>query len=217
MPSRSTVDFSTLLARELGATGIELSAPCQAQLAEHYRLLVRWSRSVRLVGSLDPGTVVRRHVLESLALVPWVHERRGSLLDIGSGNGYPAIPIRVALPALRVAMMEPTVRKSLFLETVIAELELKDASVIRSRVDRPADLLRHGRWDCITMRAVAAIPVVMQAAPSVLRSRGRLLFLVGEAGRREVAQSMQPPLRLLFESRLEGTEGSYVVVVERVA
>lgn len=206
--------FDAALAAELESAALTVTERCREQLAEHYRLLERWSRSVRLVGSLAPEIVIRRHIMESLALVPWIHEPKGALLDIGSGNGYPAIPIQCALPELRVSMMEPTLRKSLFLEEVIHRLGLREAAVIRSRVDRPADLARHGKWDCLTMRAVAAIPLVMQGAPAALRPRGRLLFLVGEAGRREVEAGLEPHFRLQSASRLPGADGSYLVVAQ---
>lgn len=205
--------FLSLLVEEARSLGIDLQDKAVDALKSHYLMLVRWSRSVRLVGDLSPQTVVRRHALESLSLLPWIHEKQGSLLDIGSGNGYPAIPLKCALPDIRVAMMEPALRKSLFLEHVIANLGLADTSVIRGRVDRPADLARHGRWDCISMRAVAAIPVVMAGATSALRPRGRLLLLVGDAGRKDIASALGQQLELLAESRFAGTDGSYIVVV----
>ena len=202
-----------LLRTELAAGGPELDDKALGRLVDHARLLVKWNRAVRLVGSTDTATLARRHILESLALLPYIHEPRGSLLDIGSGNGYPAIPLKCALPDLRVALMEPTMRKAVFLRTVISDLGLTDAEVFRARVDRPGDLSRHGRWDCITMRAVAAIPAVMTGATSALRPSGRLLFMVGDAGRDQVLKLMRDPLALLGESRLPGTRGSHLVVI----
>jgi len=203
----------TLLQGELAAANLSLGEEAIARLYDHVRLLVKWNKAVRLVGSTDAGTLVSRHIMESLALIPFIHEPRGSLLDIGSGNGYPAIPLKCALPDLRLAMMEPTMRKSVFLRTVIADLGLTDAEVIRDRVDRPADLARHGRWDCITMRAVAAIPAVMGGAQQALRPGGRLLFMVGEEGRDQILRALTADLTVFGDARFPGRRASHVVVV----
>ena len=135
------------------------------------------------------------------------------LLDIGSGNGFPAIPVKCALPDLRLLMMEPTMRKAAFLKTVLAKTHLDDASVVRDRVDRAQDLARHGRFDCITMRAVAAIGPVLGGAPQCLRPAGRLLFLLGERGAEEVASRVRAPLELIQRYRIPERRASYIVVV----
>ena len=208
-----TQEFRSLLEAEVRKAELNLGAAAMDRIEAHYRLLVKWNRAVRLVGDLDPATLVRRHVLESLALLPYLQERRGSLLDIGSGNGYPAIPLKCVLDELRVGMMEPTERKSIFLATVVRELGLTDCDVIRARVDRPKDLSRLGRWDCITIRAVAALPAVMMGGGSALRPGGRILFMVGEAGRQGILQHLAPPLELIASNQLPNSRASYIVVV----
>ncbi|HET6374355.1 MAG TPA: 16S rRNA (guanine(527)-N(7))-methyltransferase RsmG, partial [Candidatus Polarisedimenticolia bacterium] len=171
-----------------------------------------WNRAVRLVGDPSPDIVIRRHILESLALLPFIKETRGSLLDIGSGNGYPAIPLKCALPDLRLTMLEPTLRKSLFLEQVIRELGLSDATVIRGRIDRPRDLTRLGRWDQISMRGVAVVHTVLAAAASSLRGGGRLLLMLGASGTTGVRGHVMPPLEVLAEQRIASSGGGLLVV-----
>ena len=210
MPSQ---EFRQLLEAETQKAGLSLPRAGLDRIAAHYRLLAKWNRAVRLVADPDPLTVVRRHVLESLALLPFIEERRGSLLDIGSGNGFPAIPIKCVLDELRLCMMEPTLRKSVFLSTVARELELRDCDVVRSRVDRPQDVGRLGRWDCITMRAVAAIPTVMAGGASALRPGGRILFMVGEAGRAEVLRRLVEPLELIACAQMSSLRSGYVVAI----
>ena len=208
-----TREFRSLLETEAHKAGMALPRAGLDSIEAHYRLLVKWSRAVRLVGDLDPLAVVRRHVLESLALLPYIQERRGSLLDIGSGNGFPAIPLKCMLPDLRLGMMEPTLRKSLFLSTVVQELGLADCEVIRARVDRPQDLARMGRWDCITMRAVAVIPAVMAGGAPALRPGGRILFMVGEAGRVEILRHLKHPLELIASNQMPSSRAAYIVAV----
>jgi 16S rRNA (guanine527-N7)-methyltransferase len=205
-------EFRSLLAAEAAGAGFELSNECFDRLAEHYHLLVKWNRAVRLIGGTEPAVVIHRHILESLRLLPFLGEPRGSLLDIGSGNGFPAVPLKCALPDLRVGLVEPTIRKSAFLSTVIGALKLGDAEVIRGRVDKPRDLSRLGRWDCISMRGVAAIPAVLAGGLAALRPGGRLLFMVGEAGRAEILRRIEAPLEVAAIQQLPGSRGSYIVV-----
>lgn len=205
--------IQSLLQDELTQAQLELPEGGVERLLLHARLLVKWNKAVRLVGSTDAETLVRRHIMESLALLPFIHEPRGGLLDIGSGNGFPAIPLKCARPDMRLTMMEPTMRKAVFLRTVVADLRLTDTEVLRDRVDRPADLGRHGRWDCITMRAVAAIPSIMAGAPAALRPGGRLLFMVGREGREQVLRGLRGNLMVLADTLLPGTRASHLVVV----
>lgn len=206
------IPFRELLAAEASAAGLRLDPLSLDKLAEHYRLLAKWNRAVRLIGTTEPETVIRRHILESLRLIPFIHEPCGALLDIGSGNGFPAIPLKCALPSLRIGMLEPTLRKGSFLSAVAAALDLSDTEVIRGRVDRARDLSRLGRWDCISMRAVAAIPAVLAGAPEALRPGGRLLFMVGQAGRQEILERIAAPLELVAIQQLPGSHSSYIVV-----
>ncbi|MFQ5701031.1 MAG: 16S rRNA (guanine(527)-N(7))-methyltransferase RsmG [Acidobacteriota bacterium] len=205
--------FRSLLEEELAGAGIAVSSGCLERLAAHFRLLERWNRSVRLVGSTEASVVARRHMVESLLLLPFIAEPAGSLLDIGSGNGFPAVALKCALPALRLVMMEPTARKAAFLQVLLAELDLSHATVVRDRVDRASDLARHGRFDCITMRAVAAIRPVLDGAVAALRPAGRLIFLVGESGADLIAEYLRPPLELLERRLIPGRRASYIVVV----
>ncbi len=211
--SQAREAFRPLLEAEARQAGLNLAESCLDRLEAHYKLLIKWNRAVRLLGDTNPDIVVRRHVLESLLLLPFIHEPRGALLDVGSGNGFPAIPLKCALDDLRLGMVEPTRRKSLFLSAIISELRLAETEVHRMRVDRPRDLTRLGKWDCITMRAVAAIPAVVEGAPAALREGGRVLLLVGEAGRAEALARVSAPLEVVAEERLPGKKSSYLLVI----
>lgn len=208
-------EFRSLLEAETAQAGLHLEAAQIDGIAAHYQLICKWNRAVRLIGDTDPARAIGRHILESLQLIPLIPDKRGSLLDIGSGNGYPAIPVKCALPMLRVGMLEPTIRKGVFLRAVVAELGLSDCEVIRGRVDAPGDLARLGRWDCITMRAVAAIPAVLKGGGAVLRAGGRILLMVGESGRDLAVRSIEAPLALIGVERPSMDRASYIVVAGR--
>ena len=212
-PERAGELFRSILKAEVSAGDLSFSEDCLEKLARHYDLLVKWNPAVRLVGSTDPRIVARRHTLESLVLASHVPRPDGTLLDIGSGNGFPAIPLKCALPSLAVTMMEPMLKKSVFLETAVSEMGLTGTRVLRERADSAGDLTRHGRWNAITMRAVAVVPLVMTTAPETLAPGGRLLFMVGQAGLDQVRSLTLPPLRVVAVVPLPRRSASWLVSV----
>jgi 16S rRNA (guanine527-N7)-methyltransferase len=101
-------------------------------LAAYLELLGRWDSAVDLVGDIDEDELLTGHVLESLAALPWVGAT-GTLLDIGSGNGFPAVPLLLGRPGMRGVLLEPRERRWAFLREVVRELGLP-AEVMRERV-----------------------------------------------------------------------------------
>lgn len=211
--TRHTVPYRSLLEAEAGRSGLSLSPQCLDRLTTHYRLLSKWNAAVRLTGNPDPQVVVGRHISDSLALVPHLHDPRGTLLDIGSGNGFPGVVLKCVCPDLRLTMLEPTIRKSVFLSEVISELGLTEARVLRARVDRRPDLIRLGHWDQITLRAVAAITTLVASGADVLNPGGRILLLVGDARRAEAIRSLRPPLELLSDIKRPAMRSSYILSI----
>lgn len=212
-PERAGELFRSILRAEVSASELSFSEDCLEKLARHYELLVKWNPAVRLVGSTDPRIVARRHTLESLVLTSHVPRPDGTLLDIGSGNGFPAIPLKCALPSLQITMMEPLLKKSIFLERAILELDLYGIRAVRKRIDTASDLSRLGQWDAITMRAVAVFPIVMATAVETLKPGGRILFMLGQAGLDEVRSLAVPPLRIFETVPLPRRNASWLVSV----
>jgi len=135
-------------APRLVGAGVE---PAVAErLAAFLELLARWQRSTNLVGAVTPARLVSEHVAESLAALPLL-PASGSLLDVGSGNGFPVLPLLLARSGLRGTLLEPRERRWAFLKEAVRELGV-DAAVRRERVEAHAG----GPYDAITVRAVAA-------------------------------------------------------------
>jgi 16S rRNA (guanine(527)-N(7))-methyltransferase RsmG len=137
--------------------------------ALYLQLLARWEGAVDLVGRVDADILLREHLLESLAGAAYAGER-GALIDVGSGNGFPAIPLLLARPGLCGVMLEPRERRWVFLREVVRELRL-DAEVRRERIDRH----RGGGYDVMSVRALGADVWAGEAA-RLLGAEGTLLW-----------------------------------------
>ena len=95
----------------------DLAEPARTALADHLRLLLAWNTAINLTAIRDPTEAVRRHVLDSLTAVPILRERGiDALVDLGSGGGFPGLPLAAVLPARRALLVESVAKKARFLE-----------------------------------------------------------------------------------------------------
>jgi 16S rRNA (guanine527-N7)-methyltransferase len=118
------VEAAQLKKIEEGAAemGIRLGPEQLKLLGRHVDLMLKWNKSVNLTAISDPDEVAEKHVLDSLAVVPVLPS--GSLLDAGTGAGFPGIPAAIARPDLEVALVDSVQKKVAFLKTALAELRL---------------------------------------------------------------------------------------------
>lgn len=141
--------------------------------------------------SLD--AIEQRHFSESLALAEVLEERELLLspaLDIGSGAGFPGLPIKIARPDLRLTLLESNEKKAAFLERVIAELSLEGASVVTARAEEAGRLLEHrAAYTLVLARAVAPLRVLAELALPFLAIGGVLAAPKGSAAPREVREA----------------------------
>ena len=140
-----------------------------AKLDAFEALLRRWNTRYNLVSRFDAARLRERHVLDSMALLPWWS---GTLADIGSGAGFPGVPLAIARPDARVALIERSERKGIFLRQAAIDLELGNVEVViadASRYRPPA------LFDTIAVRAVAKPAVAWDLARRLLGADGRVL------------------------------------------
>jgi 16S rRNA (guanine(527)-N(7))-methyltransferase RsmG len=149
--------------------GAGVSALLAESLAAYLVLLGRWESAVDLIGRVDPQTLLRDHVLESLAALEHIPEH-GTLLDVGTGNGFPAVPLLLARPGVRGVLLEPRERRWVFLREVLRELGV-GAEVRRERLAQHAG----ADYDVMTVRALGA-PVWAGEAVDRLGAGGLLLW-----------------------------------------
>lgn len=162
----------------LAALGVELRPAARAAIEGHARLLLAWTDAINLTAIRDPATVALAHVVDSLAAVPILREHRvDRFIDLGSGGGYPGLPIAAALPAARALLLEPIHKKARFLSTVASAVGL-DASVEAAPVRAEAlaaDGRHRGRWPAVTARAVAGLGELVELAFPLLVPGGILV------------------------------------------
>ncbi len=149
-------------------------------LFAHYRELRRWSPALSLVGPAAAADVVERHYAESLEGVPLIPAEARTLVDVGSGAGFPGLVLAAALPALEVTLVEPRERRWAFLLAACRRAALP-CRCLDARVEDPLPPGFPERIDVVTVRALKLSPDLLGALGGRLTGRGRILVWVGEA------------------------------------
>ena len=164
---------------ETGLVALALDSAIAEPLSAYLELLLRWNRAYNLTAVRDPVEMVDKHLLDSLAMHPYVDEiaaTGGALADLGTGAGLPGIPLAIAKPGLRVTLVESNGKKARFMREVVRKLGLRDVEVAESRIEA-LDL--PGRFDAITARALASLPLILELGGHLLKPDGRLLAMKG--------------------------------------
>lgn len=171
------VEYAAALDHGLAVLGLPLAPEIRAAIDDHVRLLLAWNQAVNLTAIRDPVGVARGHVLDSLAALPLVRALgAGRLLDLGSGGGYPGLPLAVATP-LEALLVDSVGKKARFLHTVTAALGVADRVRVTSfRAEAlAADPAHRGRWPLVTARAVAGLDELVELAWPLLTAGGHLV------------------------------------------
>ena len=156
----------------------DLPAEAWAAIDDHVRMLLAWNVAINLSGIRAPDLIARDHVLDSLTALPLL--RRAGIaefVDLGSGGGYPGLPLAIALPARRALLVESIGKKARFLDVAITALGLADrVSVAAARAESIAAEPRHrGRWPAVVSRAVADLTELSELALPLLAAGGLLV------------------------------------------
>ncbi len=209
------MSFRDLLIQGAEQRGVALSPECADKMEIHYRLLVHWNRVVLLTSVEGEEEILQRHFLESLEVAE-VLPRAGRLVDVGSGNGFPAMPLLLHRPSLAGILLEPAVRKRAFLKEVLRETGLEDqVKVLKKRIERPEDLEPLAPIDVLTVRAVARVKILLRGAAGGLSPGGQALLFVGEEDMALIRKKCPEGLKLDREIALSGRDASFVAVVKR--
>jgi 16S rRNA (guanine527-N7)-methyltransferase len=219
MPSR--------LASAARDLGIELDEIALKRFDEYRDRLVEAAQQFNLTTVRDPEAIEVRHFLESLAFGRLL-ESEGllqdgtTMLDIGSGAGFPGLPLQIAYPKLQVTLLESLTKRCVFLQQVVDSLGLTQTGVLDGRAEEfGRDIAYRERFELVVARAVAPMPVLVEYALPYLRVGGHLAATKGSATLRELDESA-PALRELggeHEKTLrfappEGVEQSIILIVK---
>lgn len=208
------------------AFGLELSSSQLNAFEIYWRELSQWNARVNLTAIVDRDQVFIKHFLDSLSIAPLlgVLQTSPSLVDIGSGAGLPGLALKIALPLLRVTLVDATRKKVDFLRHMIAELDLQNVSAIQARAEDLAhDPAHREQYDFAVARAVADLAVLLEYALPFVQIGGVFIAQKGIQVEDEIRraspalESLGGQLRESVPVQLPGLEPRHLVVVDKVA
>jgi len=166
--------------------GIDLDERAMEAFELYLRELLKWSRKVNLTAIRSERGVILKHYLDSLSVYPYL-SRPSSILDIGSGAGFPGIPLRIIQPAFEVTLLDSTRKKVDFQRHIIRSLGLKGTEAIHGRA-QDNGILREfeGRFDTVLSRAFSNLQTFLMLAFPFLKVGGTAISMKGEMDRVDI-------------------------------
>ena len=208
-------DFRTRLSKRAKKAGVFLPDDLNAQLASYYELLDRWNRKINLTALDNPDEAIDRLLLEPIMAARQLPSTVSSLMDVGSGGGSPAIPIKLSLAGTALTMVEAKARKSAFLREAVRTLRLDRTTVETARYE---ELLAkpelHEAFDALSLRAVRVEVRTLFTLQAFVKRGGLLLLFRGPSG--PDVPDIVPPLRWVTTVPLLETLQSRVTVLQKV-
>ncbi len=183
-------------------------------------MLQETNEHMNLTAITDDAGILEKHFLDSLLSVKYCRYE-GSLCDVGSGAGFPGIPLKIVFPDLAVTLLEPKQKRCRFLEAVIEALGLKGIEVIAQRAEDHAKERRE-YYDIVTARAVSGLNILSELCVPLLKVGGKFVILKGSKGAEEIAFSdstlyhLGVDLREVHEDRLPSGDKRLIAIGTKI-
>ena len=177
---------------DLARLGFEIEPDALARLAAYLDLLLETNKKFNLTSIRDSDDAWRRHVIDSLTLLPWLDElgAGSTLIDVGSGGGLPGVPLAVVRPDLHITLLDATAKKARFLEQCLHDLPLAGVSVVTGRAESVGrDPAHRERYDVAVCRAIGPMRELLEYTLPLVRVGGRLLAMKGPRAEQELEVS----------------------------
>jgi len=213
-----------------GKLGIKLTTRQVKQFELYYQELIEWNKKINLTAITDYSSVQVKHFLDSLTITLALSEEEVArpdfkIVDIGTGAGFPGVPLRILFPQPRLVLLEPTTKKTVFLHHIIRKLDLQSVEVLNSRAEEAAHLPAYReQFDLVLSRAVALLPTLVELALPFCRIGGR--FIAQKKG--EIDQEITGAKKAIavLGGRLdqtkkieldEFTDARYLVIIDKIS
>ncbi|MBC8161549.1 MAG: 16S rRNA (guanine(527)-N(7))-methyltransferase RsmG [Roseiflexaceae bacterium] len=213
-----------ILITTLHSWNIELNATQIEQFAQYAAELRSWNEQLNLTTITDREGIAVRHFLDSLRVAQSWGAVPGQLIDVGTGAGFPGLPLKILYPEIRLTLVESIEKKASFLRHVATELGFDDVEVVVGRAEALGrDPLRRERYDLAVARAVAELRVLAEYCLPLVRVGGRFIAPKGGNVSQEAEQAraglakLGGSLHAVEPVELPGIEPRTLVVIDKIA
>ncbi len=162
---------------------LKLSVPIRQKLIDYVLLLYKWNKTYNLTSIRNPEEIMTRHILDSLAIVPYIHGKR--ILDVGTGAGLPGIPLALALPKKQFVLLDSNNKKVRFLTQAKLLLKINNVAIVQERVEK---YFPEQKFDSIITRAFSSLRNILKKIKQLYNPGAYLLAMKGKYPEQELQE-----------------------------
>ena len=174
---------------------IVLTKKQEEQFESYFNKLVEYNKHTNLTTITERKEVYYKHFYDSLTLLPFIKNENASLCDMGSGAGFPSIPLKIIYPSLKITIIDSANKRVTFLKQLVELLKLEDVTISHSRVEEYG-LKNQEKFDIVTARALGNFTLISEMALPMLKVGGTFLVMKGSRGKEELNEA-QNALKIL--------------------
>ncbi|MDY0208558.1 MAG: 16S rRNA (guanine(527)-N(7))-methyltransferase RsmG [Bacilli bacterium] len=185
---------------------------------QYYQFLIVENKKINLTSIVEEDEVYSKHFYDSLSIIELITDLQNkSICDIGSGAGFPSIPLKILVPTLKVTIIEPTLKRVRFLQQLCDILKLTEINIINDRAENIIGNYREA-FDVVVARAVANLPVILELAIPFIKVEGSFIAYKGQSYSSEIAlaqtcsTTLEVSLKTTYQYELPANMGSRVLL-----
>lgn len=212
--------LSKILFEAAGSIDVILREKELALFEEYYRNLLFWNNKINLVSIKSDIDVPIKHFIDSLTPLRFIENKRSSLLDIGTGAGFPGIPMKIAADQLNIFLLDSSRKKTVFLKNLVRKLHLDDTTIINNRAELfISDEACAEAFDIVISRATFKLPQFLKIGAPYVHAGGRLIAMKGgkidaeEKQAEEICRSVRLKYTACHEIRLPVTQDTRKILI----
>ena len=199
-------------------TVTNITKEMEEQFELYYEILAEESQKYNLTSITSKDDVYLKHFYDSILLVKQIDITNKSIVDIGSGAGFPGIPLKIVSPTTKITLVEPTTKRANFLQMVIDKLGLKDIEVINDRAENIINSHRE-KYDFATARAVAPLNILLELLTPFVKVNGNIIALKGSSYQEELDicnkafKELDIKVKNIYQEELPNNQGLRPIIV----
>lgn len=182
-------EFKEIMNDNVKTLGIKLSNLQLEQFYKYMNILIEWNKVMNLTGITETNEIITKHFIDSLTILNNINEN-STLIDVGTGAGFPGIPIKIILPQTEIVLLDSLNKRIKFLDEIIEKLQLKNIKTIHGRAeDYGKDKNHREKYDFAVARAVAPLNILLEYLIPFVKIGGKCICMKGSNGEEEILKS----------------------------
>lgn len=182
--------YQALLKEELEGFNIELGQNQLEVLIEYMRLILQINKQINLTRITDPKEFIDKHLIDSLTILPFIKKENQNIIDVGTGGGFPGIPLAIAMPANKFVLMDSTAKKLKVVEQIAKELKINNITFLHARAEEATHYPAYrDHFDYAVSRAVAELRILAELCLPFVKVGGEFIAYKSEPYNQELAKA----------------------------